>query len=277
MNRTYKVYNNKIKEPIKLFLISDLHYNSKKDIKKYSFIIEELEKDKPEFLCIAGDLIDRVDIEEPELIINFIKECSKYTKVIIGIGNHDVASYHQKPVFDENQSFWNKLKNVKNVVVLDNSSYETNELYFYGLTFPFSYYYRDGEDYKVLLSYLEDKKYDFNRTNKLNILLVHSPIAMFNINARDNISFLKDIDISLSGHTHNGLVPRILEPIFKNRGIVSPTKKDFPKLVRGRFKYNETEVIISGGVTKLSKRSGLDKFDCFWAHELTKITILPKI
>ena len=57
---------------------------------------------------------------------------------------------------------------------------------------------------------------------------------------------------------HNGMVHPIMEKVWKgNRGIITPTKKFFSKtaLTRGIKTKEEKVLIVSGGITKLSKSS----------------------
>ena len=60
----------------------------------------------------------------------------------------------------------------------------------------------------------------------------------------DKITLLKDgvekeYDLLLSGHTHNGMVPKILNKLLKkNQGIIAPNKKLFPEIARGKIEVN---------------------------------------
>ena len=81
--------------------------------------------------------------------------------------------------------------------------------------------------------------------NKLNVLLMHSPILIGEKTIKKELS---KYDIVLSGHMHNGVVPPILDELFDNNiGIIAPNKKVFPKYARGIIKKDNITV-ISGGV-----------------------------
>ena len=266
MNRIYHCRSKKIKKDINIFLVSDFHYTNEKDLKNYHFIIEELEKNKPNFLFLGGDILDSATVSDEDLLLREIEKWAKETVVIIGIGNHDITIVkNKKTLYYKNESFWNKLKKIKNVVILDDDCYEEKEFRIIGITVPYSSYYKN----KNITEFLEEhiKKYD---NQKMNLLLIHS--ANFLYSEKSDI-LLQNIDFVLSGHNHNGMVPKIFEKIMKHRGIISPSKKLLPSYVRGKFKRYNTTFIISGGMTKLSKRSGLHFLNRFWNHELTKITI----
>lgn len=265
MIRNYRKTTSKVKKEMTFFLISDLHYFKPKDMKKYQFILEEINRKKPDYLFIAGDLLDSSNVIQKKFLIDFIKACALETTILIGIGNHDITYVHQKRIlYDRNKEFWKQLNKIKNVYVLDNSKYQTEDICIHGITLPYHYYYGNLDIEKFLNQYLEQAD-----TQKLNILLVHDASSVYDRK-------IDCYDMVLSGHTHNGMIPKLLERVTKNRGIISPAKKWFPKNVRGRLQLKTKDIIISGGITKLSKRSGLNFFDRFWQHELTIITIIPE-
>ena len=128
MIRNYIKTTSKIKKEITFFLISDLHYFKPKDLKKCQFILEEIHKRKPAYLIIAGDLLDSSNIAHEHFFINFIKACALETTVLIGIGNHDITFIENKrTLYDRNKNFWKQLNKIKNVYVLDNKNFETDE------------------------------------------------------------------------------------------------------------------------------------------------------
>lgn len=265
MIRNYIKKNSKIKKEITFFLISDLHYFKPKDLKKYQFVLDKIHNKKPNYLIIAGDLLDSSKVIHEHFFVDFIKACALETTILIGIGNHDITYLKgRNTLYDRNKDFWRQLNKIENVFVLDNAKHETEEICIHGITLPYKYYYGNLDIKSFLNQYLNEKN-----SQKLNVLLIHDATSIFGYNA---ISY----DMILSGHTHNGMIPKLLEPIAKNRGLISPTKRLFPKKVRGRFQIQNTEVIISGGITKLSKRSRLNVFDYFWKHELTIITLKPE-
>ncbi len=85
----------------------------------------------------------------------------------------------------------------------------------------------------------------------------------------DKIKVLKTVNLILSGHMHNGLVPHWLEDYvnyllkmlgddyYKNRGLISPTSELFPKLSRGIVEINGKWGIIGSPVTTISEEKRL--------------------
>ena len=111
-------------------------------------------------------------------------------------------------------------------------------------------------------------------------MLIHSPIRITN---QEVLKKLKDYDLLLSGHTHNGMVPDIMSKLFKtNQGIIAPNKKLFPSIARGKIERyignKKITIIITGGITKLSKKSGkiLNKLNFVYNMSINKIIITKK-
>lgn len=275
MIRVYQIQSNKIKKEVTLFFISDLHYDHPNDLKKYHFITKKIKKEHPNFLIIGGDLLDSAKPNNEKQLLELIHFWSQNTTILIVLGNHDTTICTSKEIYYENIPFWNQLKKIPNVFLLDNQSYETKDIRFIGITLPFSFYYEEQESTKSWIQYMNRYHQTIESNHKMNILLIHSLLGLNHPRNILKMPYFQTIDLVLAGHTHNGCVPRLLEPIFQNRGFISPRKTLFPPFVRGMFCYQNTTFVISGGITKLSKRSKLSCFDHFWTHELTKIEMKP--
>ena len=74
----------------------------------------------------------------------------------------------------------------------------------------------------------------------------------------------------LTGHTHNGLTPHFVPGNF---GLVAPSHVCFLKNARNSFKSGKSEVIISGGITKLSRGTHLRIFEWLYASDLVYISL----
>ena len=90
--------------------------------------------------------------------------------------------------------------------------------------------------------------------DKVKVMLVHSPLKRTNTDVLDK---LVEYDLILSGHTHGGIVPSWMGFIFKDRGIISPSMRLFPKCARGRIDRfhgkKKLTIIINDSVTRLSR------------------------
>ena len=125
----------------------------------------------------------------------------------------------------------------------------------------YDYYYKNKhESRELLLDRIKEDKILFNNmdSNKIKIVLCHSPINMID---NDISNELKDFNFIFCGHMHNGMMPYYLDKIIKgNRGLMSPDNRLFADNTRGVKDINNTHLIISGGITKLSKTSGIFRY-----------------
>ncbi len=284
MNRikvtTNIVYNNNAKKDIIIIHLSDIHFNINTKANDLEKITNLVNKIKPDYIMITGDLIDEPSITKNNKIkelVSFLSNIAKTTKVMIAIGNHDVLSKND-------YRFFNKLNDLYNIYVLNNTSYQDEFIYVTGFTLPNEFYYNinGAENKEVLSDFLNSHKELINKlpNDKPKILLMHSPIT---VSQNDILKILHEYDLILSGHTHNGMVPDILNFLFKgNVGIISPYKTFFPEVAKGKIEKDidnkKMTIIINGAYTKLSKKSGsiLSNLNFVYDKSVDKILVRKK-
>lgn len=275
------IYNSKTIKDITLIHISDIHFNKKTKEKKLNQIKETIYKNNPDYVVISGDLIDEPSIikDKPKLkqLLIFLTDIAGFTKVIISLGNHDIFQ-------NTDYKFFKNLNDLKNIYILNNESYIDESIYISGFTLPISYYYNitKKESKELLLEHLKKHR---KLTSNLPVFLpkvslIHSPTKLPD---KDVLTILKEYDLILSGHTHGGMVPKLLNKLFKpNQGIISPNKNLFPDVARGKIEKNlfnkKITIIINGGITKLGERSAkmLSKLNFVYNIEINKIIITNK-
>jgi len=275
------VYSSKTKKDITLIHLADIHFSKSTNIKKFDKIKEEVYKNNPDYIVISGDTIDNPSILKDKIKIKklllFLSDISKIAKLIISLGNHDIYR-------NEHYKFFKNLNDIKNIYVLDNDAYIDESIYISGFTLPVSYYYNmtKEESKEVLIDHLKKyKKLITNLPIKVpKVSLIHSPILLTD---KDVLETLNEYDLLLSGHTHGGMVPKILNKFFKpNQGIIAPNKKFLPDIARGKIekyiKDKKITLIITSGVTKLSVHSAkiLNKLNFVYNIDINKITITSK-
>lgn len=264
----------KLKKDITFIHIGDIHYNETTSTKKLEYIKYAIEDAHPDYIFITGDLLDKPKItknkEKIKLLVSWLNSLGNIAKVFISLGNHDI-------ILEEDYKFFNKLNDINNIYVLNNQSYEDENIFISGFTLPTNYYYNieKHEDENALLETLQN---NFNLVTNLpkkkyKVALIHSPILL---SEKKVIEKLKEYDLILSGHMHNGLIPRILDKIIKNNyGLISPDKRFFAKNTRGKIKTKYYTIIITGGITKLSPSSTkiLSKLNGLYPISINKITV----
>ena len=76
---------------------------------------------------------------------------------------------------------------------------------------------------------------------------------------------------------HAGLRPLCFRKNNKHKGLIGPYKTFFPKEAYGVYNNDNSSMLISGGVTKLSHSTGklLGLFRNFYATEVEIIHLIP--
>lgn len=259
----------------KLVLISDIHYSSNKDLNKLNNVLEKIKKLNPDYICIVGDICDQAKILDENLLINWLEKLSRISKVIMVYGNHDLALYNNHSSYF-NEKLFNKIKQINNLCLLDNELTEENGICFIGLKLDYNYYYDTKENNQEFIKHY-NKVVEKLDNNKFNILLSHSPIALTKKGTISKLNDYKNIDLILCGHMHGGLMPDMLRPIFKTRGLLSPNKKHvFIKNAYGNFKIENINFVVSSGLTKLSNVSKISSLDNLFSSEIMLVEIDKK-
>lgn len=265
-----KISNQKLDS--RIVLISDIHYYNKNDLNKLNEVLESINTLTPDYICILGDTCDQAKILDEDVLINWLTRLSEITTVIMAYGNHDVALYDSRTSY-LNDKLFAKIRKIKNLHLLDNELKQIDNICFIGLKLDYKYYYDFKEDPKEFIKHYNALISKLNKNN-YNILLSHSPIALTTKGTMTKLNDYKNIDLILCGHMHGGMMPNILRPIFKTRGLLSPNKKHiFIKNAYGHFKIESTNFIVSSGITKLSKVSKISFLDNLYSPEIVLIEI----
>lgn len=235
----YSVISSKIPkefEGVNIILLADLHNNYFG--KDNSRLLEAIEKEKPDYIMIAGDMIVGNLTSSDEIALNFIKELANKYQVYYSTGNHE----QRLGIYPETKntrylSYINELKKLGVHLLINEQETiirDGNSLTITGLQIHEDFYKKIKRP-KMEHDYIE-KELGFSDKNTYNILLAHNPMyfpAYANWGA----------DLVLSGHVHGGIV-RL--PFLG--GVISPQYQLFPKYDGGKFLLNEKTMILSRGL-----------------------------
>ena len=202
------IYNNKATKDLTIIHMADIHFNKNTKDKKLDKIKEEIYKNNPDYIVISGDLIDNPlitkDRQKIKKLLIFLTDLANLSKVIISLGNHDLFK-------TEDYKFFKNLNELKNIYVLNNESYIDENIYISGWTLPANYYYNitHQESKEILIEHLKKhRKITANLPISIpKVALIHSPIK---VTDNTSLNMLKEYDLILSGHTHGGMVPKLL-------------------------------------------------------------------
>ncbi len=259
----------------KIILLTDLHYYSEKDIKKLNKVYNALYEENFDYICISGDVIDVGSIRDMDVFINWLTKLAGLKKVMMSLGGHDIVRAKKNSEYYYNEEFYNRVKNIKNLYLLDNEVYEEEDIRFIGITLPVDFYYKYNENNNYFKRFVNNTFETFE--DKYNVLLCHTPIPFTSLDSYDDIKLLKNIQLVLCGHMHGGIVPKFLRNKMKGTGIFAPHgKKMFPKNTYGLIKRNNLNIVISTGVTKASNTNPFKFTDIFFDKEITIVNLKDK-
>lgn len=210
----------------KIVQVSDFHNTNSNKLTET--LAKEISVQKPNIIVITGDLVDskKTNID---IAISFIKRIKDIAPIYFITGNHE-AAVNEYAILKE------KLES-ENVIILENKvevlEIDNSKINLIGINDPNMSYHPYNSDSQKIKNQLIDINYD---KNNYSILLSHRP-ELF-----DTYVDMK-LDLILTGHAHGGQfrIPFI-------GGLVSPNQGLFPKYDSGKFKKENTYMIVSRGI-----------------------------
>ncbi|EAC2885027.1 metallophosphoesterase [Listeria monocytogenes] len=225
--KKYEVSSAKIEKEIKLVQLSDLHFSEFGD--KNENLLHKVANLNPDVIAITGDLFDRQGDSVPK---ELIKKLTKIAPVYFSSGNHE---YDVKNAYeDDYKPFLEKI----GVVNLED---QTATIDVGGQKFQMSGLRSSANldyDYPYYKEGLAEIKKQQDSTY-YQILLSHMP-DYFELYVENGF------DLTLSGHTHGGIV-RIP---YTNIGAIAPGPQRtlLPDYVYGEHSKDGKTMIISAGL-----------------------------
>ena len=210
---------------LKIVHFSDLHYLRLTNKDTLKSVIDEINLISPDIVFYTGDLVD-MDFElndnDEEDIINLLSNInSKYGKYAV-IGNHDYYKDEEKLKNIYTSSDFLLLRNSYDIIYGND-----NDKLFIGGVDTYSY---DMANIDKTMEYFYD-----NEDISYKIILVHEP------DYTDTVVNRYDVDLILSGHSHNG---QINIPYIKNIFLPYGSEKYYGKY----YKINNTDLYVSSGI-----------------------------
>lgn len=253
-------FTDRVEKDIKIILLGDTHC-SKIVYKDQNQIIQnQIDKERPDYIFINGDIIDSPkELEKEEKsqqVKDLFKICSHQAQTISVLGNHDIFLEEGKTIIGAQvYDKWNELAKETGVILLQDQCYYDKKLFVAGGLLPKEYYYSKKdphhEDAETFTTYLKEKPYMYKDlpVDVPTIGLFHSSEYLL---SEENVALLKEYNLLMSGHHHGGCLPIFLNDLPGNRGLISPKKALFPSLARGvKTLSSGTTVIVSGGLVTL--------------------------
>ena len=210
---------------LKIVHFSDLHYLRITDVNVLKNVVDEINLINPDIVFFTGDLIDKdfkLKDKDKDNLINMLSNIkAKYGKYAI-IGNHDHIK--DEELFKEiySSSGFSLLQNNYDIIYGNN-----NDKLFIGGTDTYTF---DEADISKIMEYFKD-----NEDISYKIILCHEPDYI------DKIVKDYDIDLVLSGHSHNG---QINIPFIKKYFLPKGSRKYYDNY----YKVKDTDLYVSSGI-----------------------------
>lgn len=288
-------------EGLKVLVLSDLHIFTENDIKKVELLLDKIKSNNYDAIYLVGDIIDstnalKLSREVNGRLLELTAFLGHIAPTYIVYGSHDLAhrSIYDSWIDDEKyfkREFLNKIAGYHNINVLENETKSLKAGTGYtisGINPSLDYAMKtpDGNE-RILLHEID--KYEFltklDPTNT-NTLLCHYPQAIMSLY---NAKILKNIDLSVAGHNHNGCTQFKFIPVelflnlFRqnNRGLITPGKslnlKDTEKL-RGSIELGEnSKLLINPAFKTFASCTGkLEKLDWMFYRGYSEIEYVPE-
>ncbi len=208
----FNVFTNKI-DDITLALISDLHLSKTKENIDLIKLAETIRRIKPTYIVIAGDYfaghktMSFLDPVERKMLLEYLHELRKIAPIVMSLGNHDIKIENEEELRKE---FLNIEEDDIHPVDREKTFVDKNlRINFIGYMQPkVAYSICDLTKKKREIILVDMKKYIPQSIipGYYNIGLIHTPIVVRDEYLLSHGSPIKDLDLILSGHHHNGLV-----------------------------------------------------------------------
>ena len=221
--RHYSVKSEKIKNRIRIVLVSDVH-SMKNGLKK---LLKLIKKQNPDIIALAGDIFD--SHRDEKYAREFLCGLDKNVLTFYVTGNHE----HKTGRIN---TFLNILSEFEHIQILDGDKKSVeirgSLISVCGISDPTKSKCDDPHyDYKKALQAISS-----SAQNSFNILIAHSPFYIADYKKYD-------FDLVLSGHTHGGQV-RI--PFVLN-GLYNRSWGFFPPYCGGRYVHDNMVHIVCRG------------------------------
>ena len=241
----YTVASDRVNSGFRIVLLSDLHRKKFDDTNQT--IVDLTAGQEPDLILLDGDMIDGdcTEVERDELI-SLVERLSAIAPVYYSMGNHDCRLYSESVEFAghecvgiEGRSEFLERLEAAGAVFLE-SEYRDIEVNgdrvrlggFY--PFAFRYEYDTDEGWEKRREFLEE----FCDTGDFRLMLSHRPDSFVYEGEVHEL----DIDLVLSGHTHNGVIatPFTHRAIWTSEGF-------FPPYAYGEHDLGGMKLIVTSG------------------------------
>jgi predicted MPP superfamily phosphohydrolase len=253
----YQVNSNKIREPYRFVVLSDLH--NKQFGRGNQVLLDAIRAEEPDGILVAGDMLTSKVGEGYDQAKELLETLAASYPIYYANGNHEQrmkdnisSKKHKNAKYDRSgndgdgvvwvndkrftQDYQIPLEKL-GVEFLENQHVCLGDtgISLYGLEMDHDFYYKKQRP-EMSKSYLTKVLGQPNQ-EEYTVLLAHNP------------EFFPQYeewgaDLVLAGHIHGG----IIRVPFWGKGLISPSLKLFPKYDGGRFQEGNATLLLSRGI-----------------------------
>lgn len=293
-NEKFTISSDKLDRDYTICSLADIHNNKWASFELWDKLIEEVDKQKPNFILVSGDLTYTADdfyVPTNDIMLRYLFDnLDNIAETFICFGNHELKSGKKHSVLDSIK-YLKSLNMTTGVHILDrrvgNEYIDIGNIRIGGFCPRSEAYYKSKEsmweqyfieDYMKSLLEFTDKQF--------NILLTHSPDT---ISKKEVLSFLRDrlkeLDLIVCGHKHDGYMPKIVQSSLNDTGIDVSDGKNFlyykvskTNKCRGEFDVLNAKMIVNRGYRKFSHTSPVfGMLDKVSSRDMATITLKKKL
>ncbi len=223
----YELKSEKLKKPLTLVFLTDLHANEHGRDNYQLF--DRICKIEPDIICITGDMVVKNN-NHTERVLAFMEKLGEKYPVYYSPGNHEIR-------LEQYDEYKKNLKD-RGIFYLENQSVTLSEynVNITGLDLP-EFWYHKVWDKRVLTAEALEEFIPFDKEESVfHLLLAHNP-EYFPAYGQWGA------DLTLCGHIHGGIA---ILPFLG--GVLSPSLRLFPKYDQGLKKENGRYLLISRGL-----------------------------
>lgn len=293
-NEKFTISSDKLDRDYTICSLADIHNNKWASFELWDKLIEEVDKQKPDFILVSGDLTYTADdfyVPTNDIMLRYLFDnLDNIAETFICLGNHELKSGKKHSVLDSIK-YLKSLNMTTGVHILDrrvgNEYIDIGNIRISGFCPRSEAYYKSKEsmweqyfieDYMKSLLEFTDKQF--------NILLTHSPDT---ISKKEVLSFLRDrlkeLDLIVCGHKHDGYMPKIIQSSLNDTGIDVSDGKNFlyykvskTNKCRGEFDVLNAKMIVNRGYRKFSHTSPVfGMLDKVSSRDMATITLKKKL
>lgn len=234
----YHLTSEKIRSEVTIVMLADLHNHIYGEENKV--LLEEIGKNEPDLICIAGDMLIGHSKIPYEVGQNLVVSLAKKYPVFYGLGNHEARMLHDREIYGNRYEEYMEPILEAGAKVLTDACAEIfvreNRFRIYGYDLPMKYFEKFNRYVFEESQITEALGVCEKNQDWYQILLAHNPVYFRQYAAWG-------ADLTLSGHLHGGII-RL--PVLG--GIITPQAKLFPRYSAGCYQKNEKRMIVSRGL-----------------------------